>query len=123
MSTPARILIVDDEPGMVGYMKTLLELDHYQVLTAPSGDSAIQHVEQGNTPDLVLLDLVMPGIDGLETLHQLRRLRPALKVVMLTCVRDTSQVVKAIQLGALNYLTKPFQKLELDTILQQSFAP
>ena len=120
MSASPNVLVVDDEPGMLRYMKTVLELDSYKVSTAHCGEDAIQSVRDGAAPDLVLLDLVMPGIDGLQTLEQLRRLRPDLKVVMLSCVSDTSKVVRAIQLGAHNYLTKPFQKSDLDQIMQQS---
>jgi DNA-binding NtrC family response regulator len=120
MSAGPNVLVVDDEPGMLRYMKTVLELDSYKVSTAHCGEDAVQSVREGAAPDLVLLDLVMPGIDGLQTLEQLRRLRPDLKVVMLSCVSDTTKVVRAIQLGAHNYLTKPFQKSDLDQIMQQS---
>jgi two-component system response regulator AtoC len=76
-------------------------------------------VEKGLRPDLVLLDLLMPGIDGLQTLEQLRQLVPGMKVVMLSCVSDTRKVVQAIRLGAHDYLTKPFQKGELNTVIDQ----
>src|SRR5437868_7753608 len=122
MSTSPNVLVVDDEPGMLRYMKTMLELDSYNVWTANSGEAAVQRIKDGGNPDVVLLDLVMPGIDGLQTLEQLRRIRPDLKVVMLSCVRDTPKVVKAIQLGARDYLTKPFEKAELDSILKQSLS-
>ena len=74
---------------------------------------------KGCSPDLVLLDLLMPGIDGLQTLEQLRQLKPGLKVVMLSCVSDTRKVVQAMRLGAIDYLTKPFQKAELDAVIGQ----
>src|ERR1051326_764433 len=99
MSVTPTVLVVDDEPGMLRYMKTVLELDSYRVSTAQSGEAAVQRVQEGERPDLVLLDLVMPGIDGLQTLEQLRKLRPQMKVVMLSCVRDTAKVVRAMQLG------------------------
>ena len=59
----------------------------------------------------------MPGIDGLQTLEQLRQKQPATKVVMLSCVSDTRKVVQAMKLGAQDYLTKPFQKAELDSVI------
>lgn len=121
MPTPRNILVVDDEPGMLRYMKTMLELDAYKVATANNGNSAVEQVGQGNHPDLVLLDLVMPGIDGLQTLKKLRLIEPELKVIMLSCVAETSKVVEAMRLGAHNYLTKPFQKPEFDTALKQCF--
>ncbi len=119
MTEAVNILLVDDEPGMLRYIRTLLEVDDYTVQTASTGEEALQQVEKGLRPDLVLLDLLMPGIDGLQTLEQLRQLVPGLKVVMLSCVSDTRKVVQAIRLGAQDYLTKPFQKAELTTIIDQ----
>src|SRR5579864_6277443 len=117
MSDAGNILLVDDEPGMLRYIRTLLEVDDYKVETASTGEEALKHVQKGLQPDLVLLDVLMPGIDGLETLEQLRKGQPALKVVMLSCVDDTRKVVQAMKLGAQDYLTKPFQKAELDKVI------
>ena len=122
MKSSAKILLVDDEPGMLRYIKTLLEVDDYKVETATTGEEALQRVEKGLQPDLVLLDVLMPGIDGLETLQQLRQMRPGVKVVMLSCVSDTRKVVHAMKLGAQDYLTKPFQKAELDAVLDLSLG-
>jgi CheY-like chemotaxis protein len=65
MSEKAKILLVDDEPGMLRYIKTLLEVDDRHVETASTGEEAVEAVRNGLKPDLVLLDLLMPGIDGL----------------------------------------------------------
>jgi DNA-binding NtrC family response regulator len=119
MADKAKILLVDDEPGMLRYIKTLLEVDDHKVETASTGEEALEKVEKGLIPDLVLLDLLMPGIDGLETLEALRKLRSGVKVVMLSCVNDTKKVVQAIRLGAADYITKPFQKAELDAVIDQ----
>jgi two-component system response regulator AtoC len=119
MSETANILLVDDEPGMLRYIRTLLEVDEHKVQTACTGEEAVERVQKGFHPDLVLLDLLMPGIDGLQTLEQLRKLKPGLKVVMLSCVNDTRKVVQAMRLGAVDYLTKPFQKAELDAVIGQ----
>jgi two-component system, NtrC family, response regulator AtoC len=119
MSNAAHILLVDDEPGMLRYIRTLLEVDSYKVETASTGEEALARVQKGLEPDLVLLDLLMPGIDGLQTLEQLRQLKPGVKVVMLSCVSDTRKVVQAMRLGAHDYLTKPFQKAELDAVVGQ----
>src|SRR5262249_55529564 len=119
MSEKAKILLVDDEPGMLRYIKTLLEVDEHHVETASTGEEALEKVQKGLRPDLVLLDLLMPGIDGLETLESLRKLQPGTKVVMLSCVNDTKKVVQAIRLGATDYITKPFQKAELDNVIDQ----
>ncbi|HEX9110472.1 MAG TPA: sigma-54 dependent transcriptional regulator [Terriglobales bacterium] len=119
MSEAANILLVDDEPGMLRYIRTLLEVDQHKVETASTGEEALERVQKGLHPDLVLLDLLMPGIDGLQTLEQLRQMKPGMKVVMLSCVNDTRKVVQAMRLGAHDYLTKPFQKAELDAVINQ----
>jgi two-component system, NtrC family, response regulator AtoC len=119
MTDRANVLLVDDEPGMLRYIRTLLEVEDYKVETATTGEEAVQRVQKGLRPDLVLLDLLMPGIDGLQTLEQIRQLQPGVKVVMLSCVGDTRKVVQAMRLGAYDYLTKPFQKAELDTVIDQ----
>lgn len=127
-SNPANIMVVDDEPSMLRYLQTLLEVDSYDVTTAQSGVDALKQLRGGEKPDLVLLDLLMPELDGLQTLEQLRQLRPSVPVVMLSCVADTRKVAQAIKLGAQDYLTKPFQKAELDAVLihclsERSIAP
>jgi len=119
MKEKAKILLVDDEPGMLRYISTLLEVDDHKVETATTGEEALEKVKNGLEPSLVLLDVLMPGIDGLQTLEQLRQAQAGIKVVMLSCVSDTRKVVQAIRLGALDYLTKPFQKAELDAVIDQ----
>lgn len=119
MSDAAKILLVDDEPAMLRYIRTLLEVEGHNVATATTGEEAIQRVQKGLDPELVLLDVLMPGIDGLETLERLRQLKPSVKVIMLSCVSDTKKVVHAMKLGAHDYITKPFQKSELDAVIDQ----
>lgn len=122
MKKPGNIMVVDDEPSMLRYLQTLLEVDSYHVTTAPSGVEALRQLRGGHHPDLVLLDLLMPEIDGLETLEQMRQIHPDLKVVMLSCVADTRKVAQAIRLGAQDYLTKPFKKAELDAVLNHCLS-
>ncbi len=114
---PGHILVVDDEPGMRRYLQTVLELDAYKVSTASNSEEAIEKVQR-DQPDVVLLDVVMPGADGLETLKRIREARPTTKVVMLSCVRDTRKVALAMRLGAHDYLSKPVQKEEMDDVLR-----
>lgn len=99
---------------MLRYLRTLLELDSFQVTTASTGEEALQLVQQGLTPDLVLLDSFMPGIDGLEVLRQFKTLRSDIKVVMLSCVNDNRRVAEAMRLGARDFISKPFRKQDLD---------
>ena len=119
MNKTANILLVDDEPGMLRYIRTLLEVDDHKVETASSGEEAVEYIRNDKHPDLVLLDMLMPGIDGLQTLEQMRQIQPNLKVVILSCLGDTRKVVQAMRLGAQDYLTKPFHKAELDAVIDQ----
>lgn len=123
MGAPANILIVDDEPDMLRYLQTLLEVNSYQVETAANGVDALERLQQDPVPDLVLLDLLMPGLDGLQTLERLRQVRPELKVIMVSCLSEPRKVVQAIRLGADDYLTKPFKQAELDAVLTHYLAP
>lgn len=117
-SAHPRILVVDDEPSMLRYLRTLLEVDLYAVETAATGALAVERIQRNPIPDLVLLDLLMPESDGLQTLEKLRRLQPGLKVIMLSCVSEPRKIVQAIRLGACDYLTKPFHKTELDSVIR-----
>src|SRR3954463_10302655 len=113
MREKSKILLVDDEPGMQRYIKTLLEIDDHHVETAWTGEQAVELMQNGMEPNLVLLDLLMPGIDGWETLEKHRKPEPDRKLVMLSCVNDTKKVLQAIRFGEVDYITKPFQKAEL----------
>ena len=123
MNANATILIVDDEPSMLRYTKTLLEVDNYAVETANSGFEAVKRVQEGLNPNLILLDMAMPSMNGLQTIEECKRIRPEQKIVVLSCVSDTSTVVQAIKLGALDYVTKPFYKSELDAVLKRCLDP
>ena len=115
----ARILIVDDEPQMVDFLRTLLEVESFEVETASGGAEAVERIQREPLPDLVLLDVAMPGLDGLQTLELLHRAQPGIKVIMLSCLSDPKTVVKAIRLGAQDYLPKPFRKAELDAAIRR----
>lgn len=119
MSAP-HILLVDDESSILRYTKTLLELDHYNVETATSGEEALERVHRGPAPNLIILDLIMPGMDGLQTLESCKKIRPNQKVVMMSCVSDTNKVVQAMKLGASDYLTKPFQPPQLKGAIRRA---
>jgi two-component system response regulator AtoC len=112
-----RLLVVDDAEGIRTYLASLLELRGYQVDTAGDGRSALALIEGGAAPDVVVLDVMMPGIDGLETLRRIRALDPELPVVMLSVVGKASTIVGAMQLGAVDYLNKPFEEQELEAVL------
>jgi two-component system, NtrC family, response regulator AtoC len=113
------VLVVDDDPGMRAYMRAAFSVRPYRLELADSGADALQRIEQGIKPDLVFLDVAMPGIGGIDTLAQLRSLEPELNVVMVSCTSDTHNVVRAIQLGALDYVTKPLGQNDLDNMLHK----
>lgn len=119
MSAP-HILLVDDEPSVLRYTKTVLEIDNYRVETAASGEEALQKINAGTAPNVIVLDLLMPGMDGLQTLENCKRIRPEQKVVMMSCVSDTGKVVQAIKLGASDYVTKPFQVPQLQGAIRRA---
>jgi two-component system response regulator AtoC len=112
-----RILVVDDESSIRKYLQTLLEVDGHEVNSVTSGKEALELIGQGSRPELIILDVFMPEMDGLETLRQLMQVDRGLNVVMLSCSNEVSTVVEAIRLGALDYLTKPFEKSELDAAI------
>lgn len=117
-----RILVVDDEPSMLLYTKTLLETADYQVETASTGIEAIQKV-RSQPPDLMLLDICMPNMSGLQIIQACRDLVPDQRIVMVTCSTDTGTVVRAMRLGALDYMTKPIYKAELDAVIKRCLNP
>src|SRR6202451_4335624 len=117
MAEKERILVVDDEPSIRKYLGTLLEVDGYQVETVVSGQEAIEKISSGDRPDFIILDVLMPELNGLETLKQLMQIDRSLNVVMLSCSNEVGTVVEAIRLGAQDYLTKPFEKAELDVAM------
>jgi len=112
-----KMLIVDDEPSIRKYLQTLLEVDGFEVHAVSSGKEALERIGQGDRPDFMILDVLMPELDGLETLRQLMQIDRTLNVIMLSCSNEVTTVVEAIRLGALDYLTKPFEKPELDAAL------
>ncbi|HXW12938.1 MAG TPA: sigma-54 dependent transcriptional regulator [Terriglobia bacterium] len=122
MATVPNILVVDDEPQVVNFLRTLLEIEAYEVETASNGLDAVRRVQEGPLPDLVLLDVVMPGFDGLETLGRLSEIRPGIKVVMLSGGSDPRTIVNAIRLGAQDYLPKPFQKADLESVIKRALG-
>ena len=115
----ATILVVDDSPDMLRYLRLLLETDSYQVETASNGADAVRRIRQGYSPAVILLDLQMPGMDGLKTLRRLLKLRPDLNVIMCSGVDDPTKVRQATLLGAKAYLTKPVQHLYLSAAVER----
>src|SRR3569832_1298285 len=103
-----RILVVDDTPDNLFLMTALLE-DRYEVATAESGEDALEAVRCETAPDLILLDIMMPGMDGYEVLRRLRKnpITAAIPVIFLTALTSPEEEQSGLDLGAVDYITKP----------------
>lgn len=101
-----KLLIVDDEAEICDFLKSFFEERDYQVKTASSGQTALQVVDQFK-PHVVLLDIKMPGLDGIQTLGSLKKKYPRIKVIMVTALETRDKIEECLRLGADNYITKP----------------
>jgi two-component system response regulator AtoC len=115
-----KIMVVDDEPSIRKYLQTLLEVDGFDVEAVSSGREAIAKINNGDRPDFIILDVLMPEMNGIDTLKELMQIDRTLNVVMLSCSNEVGTVVEAIRMGAHDYLTKPFEKSELDAAMLKS---
>lgn len=111
MDQRKRILVVDDDPKFVDLIRVALERNDYTVVTAPNGLQG-EKVFRAHPVDLVLLDVMMPQRDGFDMLQDLRTISPV-PVILLTALSDTENVVKGLELGADDYITKPFELKEV----------
>ncbi|PLX48252.1 MAG: DNA-binding response regulator [Desulfobulbaceae bacterium] len=106
------ILIVDDEPNYLIVLQELLEEEGFEILTAHNGEDALQ-ICKDNDLDLVLTDMQMPGMGGMELLSSIKKRTPQLPVIMMTAFGEIEKAVAAMQAGSFNFLTKPFKNDEL----------
>jgi len=106
-----KVLVVDDEPTLVAALRYNLERDGFQVLEAGDGESAL-HLARSQSPDLVILDVLLPGLDGFEVCRRLRR-ESAVPIIMLTAKGEEMDRVVGLELGADDYVPKPFSMREL----------
>src|SRR3979411_2803727 len=93
MALKEKILVVDDEPSIRKYLQTLLEVDGFEVETVGSGKEALAKVNAGERPDFIILDVLMPEMNGLDTLKELMQLDRSLNVIMLSCSNEVGTVV------------------------------
>src|SRR6266436_6965099 len=112
--TPPRILIVDDQPMNVDILKTRLAVHGYELLTATDGAEALE-VACAQQPDLILLDIMMPRIDGIEVCQRLKAdtSLPFMPIIMVTAKADSKDIVAGLEAGADEYLTKPVDQVAL----------
>jgi two-component system KDP operon response regulator KdpE len=118
-SRPTSILVVDDEPQIRRFLRTSLAAQDYEVLEAENGLDALDRARQ-HKPDLMILDLGLPDIDGIEVITQLR-VQSAMPIIVLSSRDDEQIKVKALDLGADDYITKPFGMEELTARVRAAF--
>src|SRR2546425_3799606 len=111
MARRPAVLVVDDDPGIRESFRLILE-DHYDVVDVPDGPSALDVVHASQV-DLVLLDIRLTGMDGIEVLERIKAIDEGIEVILVTAVKTVRTAVAAMKLGAFDYLTKPFEEDEL----------
>jgi two-component system KDP operon response regulator KdpE len=110
--SPLRVLVVDDEPAIRRFLRTSLRAEGYEVVETETGEAALAEYRR-RSPDLVMLDLGLPGVDGLEIIRQMREAGSVVPIIVLTSRTDEAGKVEALDLGADDYVTKPFGVDEL----------
>jgi len=108
-----QILIVEDEPNVVSVLKRGLTHDEFEISVAPDGFVALEMIAQ-NSFSLIILDIMLPGINGLDLCKQLKKHHPQIPVIMLTALGSTENIVNGLDNGADDYMVKPFKIAELN---------
>jgi len=116
-----RIMLVDDEEGFLSTTKNVLERKGISVTTATSGSEALEKLVQGNI-DVVILDVKMPGMDGVTALKEIKSRYPSIEVIMLTGHGTVESALEGLRSGASDYLTKPIDIDELIAKAEEAFA-
>ena len=115
----SRILVVDDEQSMRDFLSIMLKKEGYDVVTAENGGGALKAI-QAEIFDLVITDVKMPGIDGIEVLKTVKEVSPETVVIMITAFATAETAVEAMKLGAYDYITKPFKVDEIKLVIQKA---
>jgi DNA-binding NtrC family response regulator len=116
-----RVLIVDDEEQFVQQLAERLRLREYDVTTALNGEQALKTIKKYNF-DVVILDVAMPGIDGIETLREMKKIKPLIEVIMLTGHATVESAIEGMKLGAFDYLLKPTNTEDLVMKVNSAYA-
>ena len=115
----ANILIVDDDAQLRRSFKKLLSFEGYTIVTASSGEEALDLVKQ-ESPDLAILDVRLPGMSGLEAFEAIHEIAPKLPVIIMTAYGTTDIAITATQLGAYDYVVKPFEIPDILTLIHEA---
>ncbi|MEE9252249.1 MAG: sigma-54 dependent transcriptional regulator [Thermodesulfobacteriota bacterium] len=119
MKSKAEILVVDDEPGLRDFLEIMLNKQGYGVETAVDGVDAIEKVQNSNF-DLVVTDMQMPRMNGIEFLREIKQREPDLTVIIITAYASHQSAIEAMKLGAYDYITKPFKIDEIKLVIQKA---
>jgi len=111
-----RVLVVDDEIEVCNALEEFLGTKGYEVDTALDGPTAIKKVKE-KSPHILLLDIIMPGMGGIDVLKEVRKIDPSIGVIMVSAVDDHKTAVKTLDLGAFDYITKPLDLNYLENVL------
>lgn len=117
-----KLLIVDDDVDIVRIVSTMLQGQGWQVLTAPNGEEALRVVRE-QRPDLALLDIMMPRMNGIEVLREARSIAPGMRIIMITAYGDIESYLESMDLGACEYINKPFETTELLALIHRCSEP
>jgi two-component system response regulator HydG len=120
LAVTGRILVVDDDDAQLRLLSTVLGADGWSVLTARSGDEAARLLQEGEEADVVLSDLLMPGMDGKELLGLVRETRPEIPVIVMTAYASVDSAVELLHAGAFHYLAKPVKLPELQIVVRRA---
>ena len=116
-----RLLVVDDEKEICEFLKAFFEERDFEVNTAISGEEALREVEKFK-PHVVLLDIHMPGMDGMKALKQIKLSHPKMRVIMVTALETREKIEEAMRSGADNYITKPLSLEYLEKDVREKIA-
>jgi DNA-binding NtrC family response regulator len=114
------ILVVDDDKNTRDYLAAFLGSSGYEVESLGSGDEAIERLGSGCSPSMILLDVMLPGKDGIEVLANVKAIYPAIPIIILSGIGQIKTVVEAMKMGASDYLTKPFEEEALELAIQNA---
>ncbi|OLO42255.1 two-component system response regulator [Alkalihalophilus pseudofirmus] len=115
-----KILVVDDQYGIRVLLNEILQKDGYKMFQAANGIQALKIVED-EVPDLVLLDMKIPGMDGLEILKRIKEIKPQVDVMMMTAYGELNMINEALNLGAINHFAKPFDIDDVRNVIRDNF--
>lgn len=119
-TTTSKVLVIDDEEKMCEFLELVLSQDGHKVVTATSGEQALEMIRSKSDLDVIVTDLMMPGMSGMEVLEEAKRLLPDTPVIMITGYSTVENAVQAMKAGAFDYLPKPFKVDEVKLVVKKA---